>query len=269
MIHRIRLVVALVACLAVLCMSALAFAQVAPTPPAAPALSTGIVVVTLLSLLAGVVTQAQQSGKFFGQFAIPSPAMVVLTLVAPFLGGSLAYLQSVSFSGNAIFFAVVAGVSAVLAASAPGLAVHASFVVPAHVASIRTSRLAGTIVKGVGVLGILLGVGAGGAVLTSAEACTPAQVATLNADAQLAASILTTLQPVACGIVDAVDPANATAICEVVTDITKGVTVLVPITGSIAALTQVVQTKPADATVAAAVVATKAALAASHAAVRR
>jgi len=85
------------------------------------------------------------------------------------------------------------------------------------------------------------------AALLLTDAClTPAQVATVNADAQAAASIIATLSPVACAIVDTTSPTQAKAICQVVTDVSTGATELVPVVASLAALMQVVTVKPAN-----------------------
>ena len=84
-------------------------------------------------------------------------------------------------------------------------------------------------------------------------ACTPAQSAALSSDAQLAASILAALSPVACAIVDAVDPAQAAGICQVITDVASGATAIVPVFGTLGALSQVVAARPANAAVTAAV----------------
>jgi len=101
---------------------------------------------------------------------------------------------------------------------------------------------------------VVLGTLCGAGLAAFDAACTPAQSAALGADAQEAVAILNTLDPVACAIVDDVDPANGQAICQVVTDVATGATALVPIFGTVAALTQVVAAKPANAAVTQAVV---------------
>jgi hypothetical protein len=104
-------------------------------------LSAFSVTVTVLSLLVGILTQAVQSGKVFGQFAIPTSAMVWLTLVLPLLGGVVASLTtSGTLTTASIFYAVVQGVGDALVGATPGLAVHAHFVVPAKLASLRALR---------------------------------------------------------------------------------------------------------------------------------
>lgn len=196
----IRYLFALVVAFSVALFALPALAQAVPLP-AAPPLSTGVIVVTLLSLLAGIVTQAQQSGKLFGQFTIPASAMIVVTIAAPFLGGALAYLQSVAFSTTALYFAAVAGVTAVLAASAPGVAVHAHFVVPDKMAAIRAARLAGA-TAGLAVLLVMAGCASFSSGLASFEKLVAAgQVALVPAE------------QLACTIDTDVDPTGATADC--------------------------------------------------------
>jgi len=92
---------------------------------------------------------------------------------------------------------------------------------------------------------LLLGVGAG----VATTDCTPAQSAAISADAQEALTILSTLEPVACAIVDAVDHANGQAVCQVITDVTTGAVAIVPVFGSVVALTQVVAQRPANSAV--------------------
>lgn len=94
--------------------------------------------------------------------------------------------------------------------------------------------------------------------LATEEACTPAQVAAADADAEAAAAILNSLAPVACGVIDVVDATNAAAICQVITDVATGATALVPIFGTLAALTQVVAARPANAAVTQAITTLKA-----------
>ena len=131
--------------LCLLLVPALAFAQVAPVP-AAPTLSTGVMVVMILSILTGACVQAVQSGKVLGQIVLPPVAVTILTIVAPFLAGTVTYLQSVAWSGSAVFFAVCAGLTNMIGASASGIAVHANFVVPSKMARIRAMRAAGTLI---------------------------------------------------------------------------------------------------------------------------
>lgn len=83
-------------------------------------------------------------------------------------------------------------------------------------------------------------------------ACTPAQAAMVNQDVQAAAAILASLSPIACQLIDTADPTNAAAICQVITDVSTGATAIVPIFGTLVALTTVVQAKPPNAAVQAA-----------------
>ena len=80
-----------------------------------------------------------------------------------------------------------------------------------------------------------------------AACLTPQQVQTITADAQAAANIIASLAPVACAIVDTTDVNNAQAVCLVITDASTGASELVPVVGSLAALLEVVATKPATA----------------------
>lgn len=106
-------------------------------------LSTLSVVVTVLNLLVGLLTQAQQSGKLFGQWSLPTWAVTLIGIVLPLASGIGAYLATASeLTGTTVFYAVMAGVTDLLASSSAGMAVHAHLVVPAKVAEIRAARLA-------------------------------------------------------------------------------------------------------------------------------
>jgi len=105
-------------------------------------LSSYGVVVALVSMLLGVITQAANTGKLFGKFTVSPQAMVYLLIVAPFLGGvSASLLQAGALSAASAFYAVIAGVEAVVAGAAPGLAVHAAIhahlTVPGIAAALR------------------------------------------------------------------------------------------------------------------------------------
>lgn len=105
-------------------------------------MSSYSVVVTLIALLLGVITQVINTGKLFGQFQVPAQAMVWLLIVAPFLGGvSASLLQAGLLSSATAFSAVIAGITAVVAGSSPGiavhLAIHAHITVPGIVAALR------------------------------------------------------------------------------------------------------------------------------------
>jgi hypothetical protein len=118
-----------------------AWAQSTPMP--APTLTTATVVVTILSLLLGILTQIVQSGSLFGIVTVPKPWLPDFTLASTFIGGLVAYLggQS-SLNSSIVFYAVVAGITALLAGAAPGMAIHAHYVVPAQLRAARKAALA-------------------------------------------------------------------------------------------------------------------------------
>lgn len=83
------------------------------------------VTVVVLSLVVGVITQAINTGKVAGQFQVPASWMVVLGIVAPFLGAlTTTLVQAGALSSVSVFDAIVAGILAVTAGAAPGVAVH-------------------------------------------------------------------------------------------------------------------------------------------------
>jgi|ERR1700679_33557 len=107
-----------------------------------PVLSTPVAVVMVLSLLLGVLTQAVQTGAVFGTFITPKAWLPALTIAATFLGGMVAYFSGLSpvvLDANSVFYAVAAGVSALLAGSVPGMAVHAHYTVPRQVMAWRAA----------------------------------------------------------------------------------------------------------------------------------
>lgn len=93
--------------------------------------------------------------------------------------------------------------------------------------------------------------------VAASVACTPAQVAAVDAYAREAAAIIGALAPEACAIVDVTDPANAAGICQVITDVSTGATAIVPVFGTLSALAVVVAAKPPNAAVAQAVTGTR------------
>jgi hypothetical protein len=94
--------------------------------------------------------------------------------------------------------------------------------------------------------------------LLVAGCLTPAQIAVVNADTAAANGILQSLAPVACAIADVTDPAQSVAICQVISNTATGATELVPVIGTLAALTQVVAVKPSNPAVEAAITTIKA-----------
>jgi hypothetical protein len=107
-----------------------------------PTLSTPVAVVMILSLILGILTQAVQTGAVFGQFLTPKPWLPWLTIAMTFLGGVVAYFQSLSpvvIDASTIFYALAMGVSALLASSAPAVVVHAHFTVPRQIAAWRSA----------------------------------------------------------------------------------------------------------------------------------
>lgn len=120
-----------------------AFAQTAPSP--LQNVSTATAVVMLLSVLLGAVTQMIQTGTFLGKWVAPKSWLPDLTIAATFLGGVISYLSSQSplvLNGTTIAYAVISGVTSLFAGAAPGFAVHAHVVVPAHVRALRAAAQA-------------------------------------------------------------------------------------------------------------------------------
>src|ERR1700730_15078983 len=98
-----------------------------------PTLTTPTVVVTILSLLLGLGTSLIQTGSIFGIKVDPKTWLPWVTMATTFIGGVLAYLKGQSplvLSDAVIFYSVIAGLTALMASSAPGLAMHAHIVVP-------------------------------------------------------------------------------------------------------------------------------------------
>jgi hypothetical protein len=129
-----------------------AYAQAeAPVTSAAPTLSPSLAIVTVISLLLGVATQIIQSGK------LPKPWLPYATLGLTFLGGVGGYLNGLStivLNGATAFYAVAAGITALLAGAAPGIAVHAHIVVPAQAMAVR--KTAARLAAGLAVAACLL-----------------------------------------------------------------------------------------------------------------
>ena len=127
---------------AILLVPATALAQSGTSASAVPLeLSTLTAVTTVLNLLVGALTQAQQSGKILGQWSIPAGWMVAVGIVLPLVSGIGAYLGTASaINATTIFYAVAAGVTDLLASSASGVAVHAHLVVPAKMAALRAGK---------------------------------------------------------------------------------------------------------------------------------
>lgn len=116
-----------------------------------PTLSTPVAVVMILSLLLGCINQIVQTGGLFGQITPPKAWLPEFTIAASFLGGVVAYFSGLSplvLDASSIFYAVAAGVTALLTSSAPAIAVHAHYVVPSQARALRLAarKPAGTIV---------------------------------------------------------------------------------------------------------------------------
>jgi hypothetical protein len=148
--------IALLAPVVVVCcflLPAAAFGQAAaPAAEAPPTLTTATAVVTILSLLLGFLTQAIQNGKIFGQIVTPKAWLPGLTIAWSFLSAFVAYLTSLQpfvLSATTIFYAVVAGIISMTAGAAPGMAVHAHYVVPGQRIAMRLAAAAAT-AKGAG-----------------------------------------------------------------------------------------------------------------------
>lgn len=101
-------------------------------------LTPSMIVVTVLSLVLGLVTQMVQTGSFLGIKTTPQTWLPYLTLAATFLGGVVTSLAgAAAINAAAVFAAVVAGIQSLLAGAAPGVAHFAHVTVPAQ---IRASR---------------------------------------------------------------------------------------------------------------------------------
>jgi hypothetical protein len=110
-----------------------------------PTLSTPVAVVMILSLLLGGLTQVIQTGALFGSIVTPKAWLPALTIAATFLGGVVSYfggLSPVVLTGSSVFYAVVAGVSALLSSTVPALAIHAHVTVPQQVRAWRAAKAA-------------------------------------------------------------------------------------------------------------------------------
>jgi hypothetical protein len=177
-----------------------AHAQGTPLP-AAPQISTGAMVMLVLSTLLGIATTAQQTGKLFGQFTIPTSAVVVVNLVVPFLGGLVQSLSSMTFSSAAVVYAIFAGLTNLIAGSAAGIAVHAHIVVPAKVSALRASKVAAAAI-------------AAGAVVTSLLGCTAAELTAWEKAVQAGTALVIPTENYACTVLTEVDPSGATAGCQ-------------------------------------------------------
>jgi len=99
----------------------------------------------------------------------------------------------------------------------------------------------------------------GSAAVGETMACnlTPAQAA---ADQAAANAIINGLAPLACDVVDVVDPSASVAACQVVTDIASGATAVVPVIGTIGEITALITARPTNAAVQAALVSLKSAV---------
>lgn len=109
-----------------------------------PTLSTPFAVMTILSLVLGALTQAVQTGSVAG-FMTPKSWLPWLTIATSFLGGAVGYLSGLSplvLDGASIFYAVAAGVTALLSGTIPGIVVHAHFTIPRQIAAWRAANAA-------------------------------------------------------------------------------------------------------------------------------
>jgi uncharacterized membrane protein len=110
-----------------------------------PTLSTPVAVVMILSLLLGAANQIIQTGALFGAIIPPKAWMPEFVITATFLGGIVGYftgLSPVVVNASTVFYAVAAGVSALLTSSTPALVMHAHYVLPAQYKAMRAKMLA-------------------------------------------------------------------------------------------------------------------------------
>ncbi len=120
-----KIVAFAITALAVLMTSGIAYAQVTPTP--VPTLSLAAGVLTILSLLVGIVNQAIQTGKILNHFRTPAAVGPYLVTLGSFLAGVYAYLAQqipLVINGTTLFYAVTAGVGMLLVGSVPAAVVH-------------------------------------------------------------------------------------------------------------------------------------------------
>ncbi len=115
--------------MALMLLPVIALAQIAPVqaPASSPTLTPTVSVVTLLSMVAGVLTNWIQTGTLLGRWITPKSWLPDLTMISTSLGGFLGYLLSqapVSLSGTALFYGTMAAVAALVAGATPGLAIH-------------------------------------------------------------------------------------------------------------------------------------------------
>lgn len=137
-----RVSAAVLVLLTVVFACSVAFAQsaAAAPPPAIDKLSASTVVPVVLSLVLGIVTQAINSSKLFGQFTLSAKWTALLTLILPFLAGFTGVVLAQGVTAVALFNALIAGLYNLLVGAAPGLAVHAHFVVPSKMAEMRSQN---------------------------------------------------------------------------------------------------------------------------------
>jgi hypothetical protein len=83
-----------------------AFAQTSGGPP--PAVTNWTLVVTVLSAIVAFLTNAYQSGSFFGLETVPGPVLPYLMLGASFLGAVGSSIGAVAEAGGSVTIAVIA-----------------------------------------------------------------------------------------------------------------------------------------------------------------
>jgi uncharacterized membrane protein len=100
----------------------------------------------ILSLLLGAFNQIIQTGTLFGKWAAQlKPWLSDFTIAATFLGGVVSFftgLSPVVINVTTVFYAVAAGVSALLVGSTPAIVVHAHYVIPAQFKALRARAMA-------------------------------------------------------------------------------------------------------------------------------
>jgi hypothetical protein len=172
------------AAFALVCLSAtVAFAQTGPalgvSSSAAPALSTGLAITMGLSLLAGLITQAVQSGKIFGQVTTPTTWLPTLTTVGSFVAGIVGYLSGLptgfTVTGAVAFYALAAGILHLETANVAGRTVNAHILLPAKLRAMRAGPPpappnAGAVGALTGVLVFVLALAAGISACTAQQA---------------------------------------------------------------------------------------------------
>lgn len=108
-------------------------------------MTTAAIVVAIVSVLAGLLTQVVQSGgSIFGKQIVSPAWLPELVALSTFVGGASAQLASEPdpLSTAGVEQALLAGLLALTSGAAPGIARFAHAVVPAHVMEVKRAMRA-------------------------------------------------------------------------------------------------------------------------------